>query len=615
MNHRLRQKITIVCALSVFLACPFISMVTGAKVEADSIRVVTASRSIRHPPRNVINSNEQVDIAQLLRYAIKVDRNHLRSRILEEAEQEEDNNDGDEDEDEDDEQENEEDEDQADDENEEEAEEEEDAGDDQDQDQDEENYDDEEEEEKDEEQEEEENEQDDEVEEDEDDNEEEAQDEAEDEEQEEDESEDQEPQINFLKCAAFTIEPNVVDVDSMIENGEIDEDEAAEIEKAYVTKMTSKLNTQESIVFFTYGNGANDEDRELYMININDWITASYGYDKICHAIDQDDVDKVFSKIPTFSVSSVQKYSDHTWYAGFNCKADGTGVKTQLFLDDTCTTFSPMLNEYYPFKSTTNENRATQDYSTQVASDLTKYMIQNVNNVIQNSQYCDESEFCDNVFENSVELATCGEEADEENRNMASYQLGYDVDSNIQDVCPSIQTALSIDDEDYEYSNYEIEELVSLWSNTVNGGQESDRKTRTSGTSSLWLYLAGLVVIGSIATYLILSMKNRTRKKNSSLDSDDNSDAKARKEPLVDRSSLRQSESDIVEDLSAVECHVTQKERRKSSRSSSKSKSKSRRLRGLRKKSDSKHKRPWMSFASIETRSDSKEPPSEQDRP
>ena len=170
-------------------------------------------------------------------------------------------------------------------------------------------------------------------------------------------------------------------------------------------------------------------------------------------------------------------------------------------------------------------------------------------------------------------------------------------------------------DEDYEYSNYEIEELVSLWSNTVNGGQESDRKTSSSGTSSLWLYLASLVAVGSIAIWLILRMKNRTRKKNSSLDSDDNSDAKARKEPLVDRSSLRQSESDIVEDLSAVECHVTQKERRKSSRSSSKSKSKSRRLRGLRKKSDSKHKRPWMSFASIETRSDSKEPPSEQDRP
>jgi len=304
-------------------------MVTGAKVEAAS----TDSSSIRHPPRNVINKVEQIDIAQLRRYAIKVDKNHLRSRILEEAEQEEDaedqeedNNDGDEDED--DEQE-----------NEEEAEEEEDAGDDQDQ--DEENADDEEEVENEEEQEEEEN----------DNEEDEAQDEAEDEEQEEDESvddesEDQEPQINFLKCAAFTIEPNVVDVDSMVENGEIDEDEAAEIEKAYVTEMTSKLNTQESIVFFTFGNGANDEDRELYMININDWVTASYGYDKICHAIDQDDVDKVFSKISTFSVSSVQKYSDHTWYAGFNCKADGTGLKTQLFLDDTCTTFSPTLNEY-----------------------------------------------------------------------------------------------------------------------------------------------------------------------------------------------------------------------------------------------------------------------------
>ena len=153
--------------------------------------------------------------------------------------------------------------------------------------------------------------------------------------------------------------------------------------------------------------------------------------------------------------------------------------------------------------------------------------------------------------------------------------------------------------------------MVSLWSNTVNGGQESDRKS--SWPFDLWLYLAGLLVVGSIATYLILRMKNRTRrknrtrKKNSSLNSDENA-IKAKKEPLVDKSSRRHSEPDIVESLSAVECQVTQKERRKSKKSS-RSKSKSRRSRGLRTKSDSKQ--PWMSFATIETRSDSKEPTGE----
>ncbi|OEU07615.1 hypothetical protein FRACYDRAFT_251038 [Fragilariopsis cylindrus CCMP1102] len=403
----------------------------------------------------------------------------------------------------------------------------------------------------------------------------------------------------------------------MLENGDINDDEVEQIQNSYVTKITSNFNTQESIVFFTLGNGPNDEDRELYMININDWITASYGYNKICNAIDQNDVSTVFSTIPNFASASIKQYSDHAWYAGFNCKADGTGFKTQLFLDDTCTTFSPTLNDYYPFTSSStsatnanaNQQNAAQDYSTQVASDLTRYMVQKINNIIANSQYCDESEFCDNVLDTSVDLVTClknGEEAnddddgaaaDDENcncnedgeeedcdcrrrlrttrqqRNLYSYQLSYDEASNVQDACPSIQTAMSLD-EQYEYTDLEAEERISLWSNIKNGDQEADRSSSSSAVlnSTYWLYIGGLLVAGCIAILLVLSrMKKFEMQKfgKSCLDADDN----PKNEPLCgSESQVRSCETnDTCEDQSEFECQMTQKERRRKARKSSSS--------------------------------------------
>ena len=222
----------------------------------------------------------------------------------------------------------------------------------------------------------------------------------------------------------------------MVENGEIDEDEATELKQTSITEMTANLNTQESVVFFTYGNGPNDEDRAVYMIGINDWIAASSGYDQTCNALDQDDVTTVFSKVG--QKQSVAEYSDHVWYSGFNCKADGTGFKPQLFLDETCTTFSPTLNQYYPFRKATEST----GYLTEVSSDLTQYMTEDANDSIANAQYCEDSEFCEKVFDKSVELATC-EEA-KERRHLASYQLENDVASNIDDACPSIQGDTSI---------------------------------------------------------------------------------------------------------------------------------------------------------------------------
>ena len=630
MKTYLERKIKKVCALSLILVISLASFATGATIVGRGDDISTSIETSRTTSGKSIQyslSEKQIDTVHLLQHAIKVNRNinNLQSRILEDAADEEegaeeqeqedngdneDNEDGHENEDENGEGENQDEEDeeeveeQQDGEEENNAEEEDDEANNDDIQEDDGQGDDEEDDgqgddeegdgqEEDAEDDGQQADDDQEGDANQDDDQEEAEDDEvdkeEDEEEVDEEDEDQEPQINFLKCAAFTVEPNIVDTYQMVQNGEIDEDEAAKIENASITEMTSKLNTQESVVFFTYGNGPNDEDQGVYMININDWITASYGYDQICHAIDQDDVDYVFSKIPSFS--SAKKYFEHAWYAGFNCNADGTGFKTQLFLDNTCNTFSPALNEYYPFKSANNENRAAQDYSTQVASDLTKYMVQNVNNVIGNSQYCEDSEFCDNVFEKSAEVATCAD-ADDQHRELASYQIESDVASSIQDACPSIQTALSIDDQ-YEYSSNELKEMVFLWSNTEDGGQEADRKSSIGGSNPLWLYLAGLLAVGTIIAYCIFpTKKKRTReKKKSSIDSDDSFESK--KVPLVDRFTrqqhrLRHSESDIVEDLSAIECTVAEiKKSRRKSRSlsrDSRSRSRSRRTLGFKKK-------------------------------
>jgi len=408
----------------------------------------------------------------------------------------------------------------------------------------------------------------------------------------EDEDQNEEQQIKFLKCGAFSIEPNVVDVDTMIENGEIDEDEAAEIKKAYVTEMSSNLNTQESIVFFTFGEGADEEDSDVYMVSINDWITASSGYDQVCNAIDQDDVDQVFSKVPFYSTSSVEEYADHTWYAGFNCKADGTGFKTQLFLDDTCNTFSPTINQHYPFKS-----YASEDGATQVKSDMTQYMIESANDSIQNPQYCDQSEFCDNVLENSIDLATCDgggdeeegdgkEEGDGNDRKLASYQIEYDAASSVEDACPSIQTALGVED-GYGYSSDEMTELVSSWSNKMNGGQESD----WTNYDLLLICLLGLFV-GYILTALVRSCCTKKYKmgKKSSFDTDDT--AASKKQPLMDHSDIQRSDSDIVEVYSAIECTLKRKKRRKPKKKKSSPKKvlspRSRRMLGMETDSDSK---------------------------
>jgi len=372
----LDQKRSIMCALSLLLVFSLTSMAAGTALRAGGDSAFS-----------------KMDTAQLLRHATKVEKNYLRNRILDEDNSG--SNDEDEDNDEED-NENEEDND-----NENSQDEEEDA---EDENEEEEDRDD--------------NEEDEEAEEENGEEEEDAE-EAEEEENEKEDEDQEDRQIDFLKCVAMTIEPNVVDVDTMLENGEIDDDEAAEIRNKYITEMTSNLNTQESVVFFTFGNGPDDEDRELFMVSINDWIAASSGYDQTCNAVDEDDVATVFSKLPFLTKSSVAhlkssvtQYSSHAWYSGFNCKADGTGFKPQLFLDETCNTFSPTLNQHYPFRKASKEND-----STQVDSDLTRYMIENANYSVQNSQYCDESEFCDNVFNKSVELATCEAGDEEKNEN------------------------------------------------------------------------------------------------------------------------------------------------------------------------------------------------------
>jgi len=266
------------------------------------------------------------------------------------------------------------------------------------------------------------------------------------------EMEEQMLQINFLKCGAFSVNPNVMDVDAMVEAGEIDEEEAAELKNIYITEVTSYLATQESVVFFTLGYGQNDENRQLFMTPLDKWISASMGYDEVCHQLDENDVATIFSAVQDGDFVSM--YSQHVWYSGFNCMEDGSGFESQLFLDETCTTYSPVMSYYYPFadgqqvqqqqeEAEAEEGEAEEeeenadaeaqgvDYSNRVASDLTPYMMQNADYFLQNPQYCEEGEgenneegneeemnnnqLCQNLFETSVDVVTCqmyGEEGE-----------------------------------------------------------------------------------------------------------------------------------------------------------------------------------------------------------
>lgn len=566
-----RKRLTI-CGLSVLLIFSVASVTAGTSLNASkSIRTNIRKSSTVDVVENSIHNIEKVNTADLLRHAVKVDKNYyLRSRMLDEGAEgegegqgqeegegnnnnnnegndnnekedsndEEENNDKDEDNEEnrDDENENAENEEQS-------ADEENEEGEDQGEDEAEEERD------------------DDEGDEDAAENEDDAEGEAEndDEEQQDEEndegeeaqeleSEDQQTTINFLKCVAFSIEPNVVDIDGMLENGEIDDDEAAQLEKTMVTEMTYDLNTQESIVFFTFGNGIDDEDEELFMISISDWIAASSGYDQTCNKLNEDDVETVFSKVS--SKSSAANHSDHVWYAGFNCQADGNGFKPQLFLDDTCNTFSSSLNQYYPFR------RETEYGSKQVASDLTQYMIGDANDSIQYSQYCDDGEFCDTLLKKSVELATCkGEGGDNNERKLESYQLENDLASNIEDACPWIQSAFGMEYGN-ELSTDEMVHLVSLWNNKKNAGQESDHRSIIPGTNDIWFCIGGLLVAVLIGIYLLKSTKDSIIKEPQKSLSND-----TKEEPLIHRS-IPRSDSDIVQVHSAIECTLAGKKKK-----------------------------------------------------
>ncbi|KAG7374834.1 hypothetical protein IV203_013929 [Nitzschia inconspicua] len=256
---------------------------------------------------------------------------------------------------------------------------------------------------------------------------------VEDDDDDEEEEEDDLLQLRFLKCGAFTIEPN-------------DEE------------VTGYLATQESIVFFTVGYGDDDYERELYMTTLENWVRASTGYQDVCHKMDEDDVNTIFSTITDTTFAEL--YAEHAWYSGFNCLENGYGFGSQLFLNEECTTYAPVMSNYYPFPEGTvieaaaegddvaeeeeqDENANNVDYTYRVASDLTPYMIQNADYFLENTHYCERKEggegeeqeedqeaamqdieFCENIFGVSVDVVTCnlyGEEGDE-NRQQEQQQ-------------------------------------------------------------------------------------------------------------------------------------------------------------------------------------------------
>jgi hypothetical protein len=246
----------------------------------------------------------------------------------------------------------------------------------------------------------------------------------------------------------------------MVAAGELNEDEAEEWKALYITEVTDYLATQESIVFFDVGYGENDEERQLYMTHMDNWIRASTGYEEVCHQLDEGDVDTLFSTIS--DQTFVDLYGGHVWYSGFNCLDDGSGFGSQLFLDENCDTYAPSMSNYYPFPDGTQvaadnaneENQANVDYSNRVSSDMTPYMIQNADYFLQSVHYCEEVEganeeqggnqdeagqdieFCQNLLKVSVDVVTCnlyGEEGNENQQQQCECAEEDDAQDEAQD--------------------------------------------------------------------------------------------------------------------------------------------------------------------------------------
>jgi hypothetical protein len=118
-------------------------------------------------------------------------------------------------------------------------------------------------------------------------------------------------------------------------------------------------------------------------------------------------------------------YSGYGWYFGFNCNNYGTGFESELFLDDSCTIYSPRMKNYYPING-----------NVRVGSDMTSYMMQNADYFLQNPQYCEgegvDGKFCENVLGGSVDVITCaryGQEPEE------GWEGQYENAANQQQAC------------------------------------------------------------------------------------------------------------------------------------------------------------------------------------
>jgi hypothetical protein len=359
----------------------------------------------------------------------------------------------------------------------------------------------------------------------------------------------------------------------MLEAGELNEDEAEEWRSLYITEVTDYLATQESIVFFTVGYGENDEERQLYMTHLDNWIRASMGYEEVCHQLDEGDVETIFSTIS--DETFVNLYGSHVWYSGFNCLEDGSGFGSQLFLDGNCDTYAPTMSNYYPFPEGTQMaaaeddanggDQANVDYSNRVASDMTPYMIQNADYFLQSVHYCEEVEganneeggddnearqdieFCENLFEVSVDVVTCNlygeegndnqeqncecaeeEEAAEDEGDMEEeggrkmrrrneececaqqadngYQVNYDEIGDVQASCSSIRNVLQIDAD--TFNGVSAEYVVSLWNNVKDGHQPTS--AQSGNRNKVWIL--GIVVVAIVAVLAMIAFVSRKGK-------------------------------------------------------------------------------------------------------
>jgi hypothetical protein len=284
-------------------------------------------------------------------------------------------------------------------------------------------------------------------------------------------------------------------------------------------------------------------------------------------------------------------YSGDAWFAGFNCKQDGSGFESQLFLDNSCTVYAPTMSNYYPFSSAVQSDAAEEegqeevaegeeedaavaedaeaeqsdvvDYTYRVASDNTPYMIQNADYFTSNPQYCEgeqgqegqqagqqADQFCQKLFDVSVDAVTClgygeevREEAAQQEEEPCECEGQVEGEEGAEPNCDCAEQSAS----DYQIRYEDVGDVANSCSSLQRAFQfsnstsyadaeyivskwrnvEDGHQPSTTSSSSGKWWIIGVVLAAVVALALCFTCRRKNLKKKPLIDTND------KREPLV----------------------------------------------------------------------------------